>query len=456
MMDHRKEHSIDHSHSNNQNNLNLTLSKLKTNVVLKPEVFSKICPILLYQKFAQTSYERQGCLEDRNFAEILSEKKNSGFLSDLEHDDDEDEANSYDNNRTAVWVYSTLCILVISACGLLGVAVIPIMDLTYYQQILQFLVALAIGTLSGDAMLHLLPHALAPDEHGHGRKHSHSSHELHSRDSMWKGLVAVLGVVFFYFTEKGLTLVTEWRKRIMRLNKENKLPSRVRVMRNDNLGCLKGSGSCSSRTGSSGFLRIPTAIFKNSSKNNKQNVDPNNINSGKICKHKYSEYPYCYDEIATDTHDDHHVRDGHLHSHKNNIGNNKFSHAKDHEDNNVCVVSFNNVKDNNFNANNHEPTANDSLIVHNYDDSVVDTHVQNQANSGAVANNIKLSENAVSDDEKKAASKTADSQKKHIHGTINSDEIDEKKSVNDRESYTVILRLDFNTLLLCNVFIWDS
>lgn len=435
MIDHKKEHPDEHSHSSHESNLNLTLGMLKTSVVLKPKILSKICPILLYQKVAQTSYERQGCLEDRKFTEIHSEMKST----DLHSEEDED-ANSYDNNRTAVWVYSTLCILVISACGLLGVAVIPIMDHTYYQQILQFLVALAIGTLSGDAMLHLLPHALSPDEHGHGRRHGHShhAHDPHSHDGMWKGLVAVMGVVFFYFTEKGLTLVTEWRKRIMRMNKENKLPSRVRVMRNDNLGCLKGSGSCSSRTGSSGFLRIPTAIFKTNSKN-KPNIETNNINSGKICKHKYSEYPYCYDEIATDTHDDHHVRDGHLHSNKNNVGNNKLPHVKDHEDNSVCVVSFNNAKDNNFNANNHEPTANDSLIVHNYDDSAVDSHVQNQTNQCVVVNNIKLSENAASDDEKKAAAK-ADCHKKHAHGA-NSDEIDEKKSVNDRESYTVILRL---------------
>lgn len=57
-----------------------------------------------------------------------------------------------------MWVYATLSIIGASLCGLLGVAVIPCMDRHYYQHVLQFFVALAIGTLAGDALLHLLPH----------------------------------------------------------------------------------------------------------------------------------------------------------------------------------------------------------------------------------------------------------------------------------------------------------
>jgi hypothetical protein len=57
-----------------------------------------------------------------------------------------------------VWLYATLSIMVVSLCGLLGVAVIPVMQRVFYQQLLQFLVALAVGTLCGDALLHLLPH----------------------------------------------------------------------------------------------------------------------------------------------------------------------------------------------------------------------------------------------------------------------------------------------------------
>jgi hypothetical protein len=37
----------------------------------------------------------------------------------------------------------------------------------FYQHLLQFLIALAVATLRGDALMHLLPHALLPEEQGH-------------------------------------------------------------------------------------------------------------------------------------------------------------------------------------------------------------------------------------------------------------------------------------------------
>ena len=57
-----------------------------------------------------------------------------------------------------VWGYSFLAVTLISLCGLLGVAIVPLMRRMFYNHLLQFLVALAVGTLTGDALLHLLPH----------------------------------------------------------------------------------------------------------------------------------------------------------------------------------------------------------------------------------------------------------------------------------------------------------
>jgi zinc transporter 10 len=35
---------------------------------------------------------------------------------------------------------------------------VPLVQRNFYQQLLQFLVALAVGTMCGDALFHLLPH----------------------------------------------------------------------------------------------------------------------------------------------------------------------------------------------------------------------------------------------------------------------------------------------------------
>lgn len=58
----------------------------------------------------------------------------------------------------AVWGYGSASISVISVLGLLAVSAIPCLQKVFLNTVLQFLVALAVGALTGDAMLHLLPH----------------------------------------------------------------------------------------------------------------------------------------------------------------------------------------------------------------------------------------------------------------------------------------------------------
>lgn len=139
-----------------------------------------ICPMLLYHISTQES------LSGRNTC-----------LQPPEHEHESE-------SRASVWFFSTLALLGISLCGLLGVVVIPIVDKNYYFYVLQYFMALAVGTLTGDALLHLLPHAMRPAS---GELSSAETIEMMTR----RGIAAMLGIILFSFLERILSMITKCR-----------------------------------------------------------------------------------------------------------------------------------------------------------------------------------------------------------------------------------------------------
>lgn len=284
-------------------------------ITIESEHMLAMCPIILYHIVnRQSPLEAYGCLNGSNFigSDIFVEKE------ELEMEP-----------RSTVWLYSTLSLIGISLCGLLGVAVIPIMEKHFYHHVLQFLVALAVGTLAGDALLHLLPHAMMPAP---GDPNVHHT-------MMLRGLAAVGGIVFFYFFERFLTMATEWRQR---QQKRDKPSSRVRVMRDPETASL-------------------------------------NNGSAMTCKHKYSSYPYCYDEITMETKDDHHE-----HQHfEDGVLNNHIDKLKSHEDHiDRIVLNPADAKKMNGTMGDHNIDTENNTLSTSIDDGSIE--------SNALCNNNKL------------------------------------------------------------------
>jgi cation transport ATPase len=62
------------------------------------------------------------------------------------------------STKTEKWIFAFASATIITIVGLVCYMIVPSMNACCFNYLFQFLVALAVGTLSGDAMLHLIPH----------------------------------------------------------------------------------------------------------------------------------------------------------------------------------------------------------------------------------------------------------------------------------------------------------
>lgn len=310
-----QEHDDHHDHHPATESSNL-LKKFKESIKIESKHMLSMCPILLYQIVNRLNpLEADGCLNESSF--IMVDEHNDDSLIEMEP-------------RSKVWFYSTLSIIGVSLCGLFGVAVIPIMEKHYYHHVLQFLVALAVGTLTGDALLHLLPHSMMPAHK------DMTSTELH-HSMMQRGLAAVFGIIFFYFFERFLTMVTEWRQS---RQKRDKPSSRVRVMRDPESVSLNGTHAA--------------------------------------CKHKYSSYPYCYDEITMETKDDHHE-----HQHIEGATETNYHRQHDHAPSDLATPSEG-KKNNGLTGDHCNDTDNNTISTSIDDGSIESKSLYNNNKGNAV------------------------------------------------------------------------
>ncbi|KAI7808931.1 zinc transporter ZIP10 [Triplophysa rosa] len=183
-----KSHGVHHQH---EECLNLTqlLDQygLNSESLISQEQFTYLCPALLYQI-------------DRRFC-IL-------HYHDVKTDTIEEASSS-----VWIWMWGFVSITIISLLSLLGVVLVPILNQSCFKFLLTFLVALAVGTLSGDALLHLLPHSQEGHDHSHGihTEHEHEEDFLIKFDGVWKGLTALAGIYLLFIIEHCIGMFKHYR-----------------------------------------------------------------------------------------------------------------------------------------------------------------------------------------------------------------------------------------------------
>ncbi|XP_072542599.1 zinc transporter ZIP10 [Salminus brasiliensis] len=157
---------------------------LSPDSLISPAQFTYLCPALLYQ------IDSRVCIQ--HYHQVVEEVEPLSVW---------------------IWVWGFVSITVISLLSLLGVVLVPILNQSCFKFLLTFLVALAVGTLSGDALLHLLPHSQG------GHDHSHEEHDtdeaetdlLTEFDGVWKGLTALAGIYLLFIIEHCISMVKHYK-----------------------------------------------------------------------------------------------------------------------------------------------------------------------------------------------------------------------------------------------------
>ncbi|XP_013924740.1 PREDICTED: zinc transporter ZIP4-like [Thamnophis sirtalis] len=106
------------------------------------------------------------------------------------------------------YIYGSLATLVVCLCALFGIVVLLCTTcIGAYQYVIQTFVSLAVGSLTGDAMLHLIPKFLGLHSHAHTEGDAHLHHGPGANDKLWKLLAVLGGLYLFFLLEKFFTLL---------------------------------------------------------------------------------------------------------------------------------------------------------------------------------------------------------------------------------------------------------
>ncbi|MEQ2306672.1 hypothetical protein AMECASPLE_010650 [Ameca splendens] len=113
-------------------------------------------------------------------------------------------------SKSDKYLYATLANVIITVMAMLGIVMLLCTSCTnVFQMCIQFCISMAVGSLTGDALLHLLPMILGIHIHTEDGSSSEQHHEhVETPDYTFKMLVMIGGIYVFYLMETIFSLIT--------------------------------------------------------------------------------------------------------------------------------------------------------------------------------------------------------------------------------------------------------
>ncbi|GIY60208.1 metal cation symporter ZIP14 [Caerostris extrusa] len=103
-------------------------------------------------------------------------------------------------STVAVWGYGLLFVTIISCCSLVGVIILPLLSKNVYQIVLMLFEGLAVGSLIGSSLFHLIPQTFKLV--GQDKEHNY----------LWRSLLIFGGIYLFYVSERFMKIIIDLKK----------------------------------------------------------------------------------------------------------------------------------------------------------------------------------------------------------------------------------------------------
>jgi len=196
---HRNHENHDHEHKHENHSETYTTKLMKQAKQSKMEQYDRPMNLVENKEDKKThlGHNKNGNHhehpEPREHEEHLEHVTHHEHVHGPEHEDMMEERvvlKSSTGIHSSIWLASLGSITVISLVGLVAVGVLPLLRGPYQEAVLQVLVSLAVGTLVGDSLIHLIPHAF-------GAEHGDTS-------VVWKGFTATMTIVAFFLLDRSM------------------------------------------------------------------------------------------------------------------------------------------------------------------------------------------------------------------------------------------------------------